>query len=262
MNNEHDTIKLEGIDLYLDESKSIHCPYCDAGDHAPSMGITRVDDGIVFNCFRASCGAKGFIPSIGNTPTKTNKKSNIKPIPQELNNLTQLPYHIINKLYEKYELNKNDLVYNDVVYSEELNRIVFRLYDIYHNLIGYHSRSLIHKQPKTYPLKKPLPLVMYRKIFFTTQKVVLVEDPFSAIKVANYIPTICLLGTNLSINHIGELLKYNIKELIIWLDFDAVHKSIMYKRMFGGIFDIGIIMTAKDPKDTPHSEIEDLLHEH
>lgn len=87
------------------------------------------------------------------------------------------------------------------------------------------------------------------------RRIVIVEDVFSAIKVARQYYTVCLCGTNISLDNIFEILKYS-DNVVIALDKDATKKALEYKQKYRFICpNIQVAVLDKDLKYEPDDEI-------
>ena len=59
--NEIQFIKNEAISLSVGDTAQVDCCFCDKQN---KLSITRIDEGILYNCWSASCSGKGFIGSL------------------------------------------------------------------------------------------------------------------------------------------------------------------------------------------------------
>jgi hypothetical protein len=85
---------------------------------------------------------------------------------------------------------------------------------------------------------------------------VIVEDVFSAIKVALYCPSFCTFGTQISPEQI-KALRRRFNKLVVWWDCDAqekARKACELIRKFG--IPSGFIVTQFDPKDQTSGSIQ------
>ena len=123
----------------------------------------------------------------------------------------------------------------------------------YKQLANYGGNKTLH-----YKYSDSVPFAYYCFAADLAPILTIVEDPVSCIKINSAgFDCIALLGTNLS----SDLVKFcKGKRIILWLDEDAIHKSVDYKhryRMF--VKDIIICTSVKDPKDLEPEEITDRL---
>ena len=110
------------------------CPFCRAG-HETSFVVTRGEEGIKYNCWRAKCGEHGFIPSKSmrydphwkNKEPKQRKKKVFK------YETTALPELFTEMFYDLYSITKDELIQNGFSYAPELDRVIMPIY----NYLGY-----------------------------------------------------------------------------------------------------------------------------
>lgn len=238
---------------------SLHCPVC---GKSGSFSVSVVDVGILYNCFRNSCGIRGFIPY---DPTNYVKPTvHVKKEYKEYE-LTDLPDKYIEFFYSHFEIDKEDLEFWGVKYSPEQRRVIFPILDELGREIGRTARG--YKEVEEYVGGKSLhykysdvvPFAYYSPNCLIRNTLIIVEDSVSVIKIFRVvrdrdIGVIGLLGTNLS----SDLVKLiSNKHVLMWLDQDALKKAIDYKQTYGIFFkSYNIIYTEKDPKDLPYIDIE------
>jgi len=91
-----------------------------------------------------------------------------------------------------------------------------------------------------------------------TDTIYIVEDLPSAEAMRKYVPVCALLGTNVTDEVLGLLLKIGVRKLNICLDNDALAKSAKLKRKFALTFDeVNVIFVDKDPKDMTTTELKE-----
>jgi len=92
------------------------------------------------------------------------------------------------------------------------------------------------------------------------ERVVLVEDIISAIKGARYVPTVAILGTNISVADISFLAGM-FDSCSLCLDSDAVRHSIELAKRYSLLFKkpTQVIKLDKDIKDMDDNDIKKLL---
>lgn len=161
----------------------------------------------------------------------------------------------------QYELNQNDLLINNVMWSNATKRLIFPIYGQENNLIAWQGRDFGGRSPKWYGrgnLKDTFNVLGNSRV----RSLVLVEDVISAIKVSkveNCMPLYgCRIG-NYRFRRIQQLYgwKYPIK---IWLDPDKRKESVLEARIgkLNGL-DCRIIFSDKDPKELSLVEINKIL---
>lgn len=104
------------------------------------------------------------------------------------------------------------------------------------------------------------PLSVERRPRFKT--LVVVEDVISATRVAQIVPCVAMLGTNLTPSQFEEFAKITDK-LILAFDNDAYKKACDYRDKWEGLFKDGIQapLMLQDPKDYKNDIIlEEMLN--
>src|SRR3990167_950290 len=112
------------------------CPFCFAKEK--SFSVTRIDEGILYNCFRAKCGKRGFISST----TGTLQNNTIKKEPENIFNeeTRKLTVEESNFLQGRFGLTPQEIEYQQILFCPRLKRVVFTLFDKSGLAIGYLAR--------------------------------------------------------------------------------------------------------------------------
>jgi hypothetical protein len=247
--------------LSLGSSKYIDCPKCQRKN---KCGLTHKPDGIIYNCFSASCNFKGKIhDKLSNNQIAQILK--VKAITDE-ERYFRLPTYLIDgfasetglKLALQYDLLK---AYTDkqfkTSYDPKLNRQVFYYRNHNNAVVGAVGRALSPKiKPKAhiYPDSEKTPWVIGKD-----KTAVIVEDIFSAVKIYNIgLTGIALSGTKLSAEYLEMFKKYD--KIIICLDKDASIQSLEIKKALDFICNSVIIqLIQKDFKDMTRDEAKKVL---
>lgn len=287
-------------------SLTIICPFCQY-DHdeerkalmmcstmwepAVSMSVTREEDGLLYNCFRAGCkDGRGFISLVDQLHTKPKAKE-FTP--------KQYKYRTVNakqKYLEKHiQLTQEEIDRNGIKYSIDRDTYVFPIYHVGGHEVGLVDRSYNGRTPKTinymfnegqhlaYPKKmyaqayieypknnivrvRPGEFIKHNDVggrtystLYARQGIMLVEDIPSAIIGNRYVQTVSLLGTHLNDERVREL-RRRTKHLLIALDPDATDKAIGYAKKYSIFFDsIEVLLFPKDVKDCTDKEIREVL---
>lgn len=262
-------IKLQALDLHVDESKLIHCVFCGAM-HERSLSITRKESGVVYHCFRASCGVSGFAPSsMGQGPLHQRKMKEPKPYTG-----TRIFYDHYNYpfLTERFDI---DPVYMDGIGIADEGRHYYLLpvHNIYRQgIIGWQLRKFDGSKPKAIlyyedsgPYVQYVPAPSNWK-YRSKPTIYVVEDYFSMLKVQEACDRQNLNGKAISIlgTHITD-------ELAVWigkhsskvrmmLDPDAISKARKFDRDYGLVWgDSGVVLLDQDPKDTPMDALREVV---
>lgn len=147
-------------------------------------------------------------------------------------------------------------------YSASLDRVVLPVYDTKGNLEWYQCRAL-HKgqKPKYLQPSRSRDKVLFRVGFdgSNLQRVVIVEDILSAIRVGKHISTSSLLGTKITTGQAAELAKFS--RVTTWLDPDKAGRRGAYniRKTLGLVTDVDNIVTLSDPKELTDHQIKETL---
>jgi hypothetical protein len=245
---------------------------CSDNGKTPAMAVTRDTGGWKWFCHR--CKESGFIGDTYNSPLDTTKKittlgkevdnsqSNIIPsFPPDFTPMinhngctnVNVPFEAYSWLW-KYGLKDEDLFEFGFGWSQKYKRVILPIFTRgnFGTLLGWVGRNVLDKEKAKYYIQKPK---KSDRIYFTLEgsaddddKVILVEDCLSAIKLNKYlnVKTIALLTTSIDNNLINKL-KGN--KVFVWLDSDVLSQSVA---MVSRLRQLGVsayhIYTTNDPK--------------
>lgn len=156
---------------------------------------------------------------------------------------------------KQYELTQNELLVNRVVWSEYRQLLVFPYFDDKNYLYGWQGRYF--GANPTHPkwighgnFKKTAAIWKNSLTSIKESSIILVEDIISCIKIQRLYNSSCLFGSSININNYITLYnKYNLKEIIIWLDKDKMKESYQYSLSFNKLgINSRVISTDLDPK--------------
>ena len=259
-------IQLDASELSVGDTIRTACPFCGAA-HERSFTITRQELGLLYNCFRAKCPATGFISSIPGTTTlekeEQKKKKEFVPRPFE-KPLVKLPDEVAQWLFDKYELPLEALEYEGIKYEPEYKRTYAPLFNSEGYEVGGETKKTDFSgdgAPKTlrYPTAQSSGLHYVRAGARRAGPIIVSEDVLSAIKLSKYFKSVALLGTTFNAQIAGELAQQT-DTLIMYLDPDAINKALRYRKKYSLYFrNFFVVVGSKDPKDTPHTELQQLL---
>lgn len=257
-------IKNECFDLAAGESRRIVCPSC----HRPerTCAVTRCGTGLLYHCFRASCPAKGFIPSIGSAlvgqPGKRKPKSN--PYSREL---VSLPAHVVERIQCMYELSSAQLGREGWMWNAETGRVVMPIKDFYGRTLGHNARHW--EDVAGFPCEGPKAITYWDspdcgKYHFAGSgggPLVLVEDMVSATVLSDYVDCVAMLGTNLTLPLVRAALDAGYDTAVLSLDADAAAKAIKVAMQCSLYFKTFKVVTLDGPdiKDMDLVELSDYL---
>lgn len=243
-----------------DQTELIECPAC-GGGHSNEKSFTMqiLPEGVVYICYRASCGIKGFVPNLrmGEMHVKPKQK---QPKPFTCDE-SPLPEMMIPFLTQKFPCMTAELLNSEgVMYSHERKRILVPMFDARGYRFGLIARSYeIVPKAIAYHESYSVPNLHFPLCYKPSQTVVLVEDQFSAMILCDQgIPTIALMGTHLSEEYVTHLANLGIQTVAFYLDADAVHKAIKFRNEYSLEFKTALYYHELDPKDLNHDQIQEL----
>ena len=256
-------ISLLGESLELGGTiSSKDCPKCNGGlSNDKSFTVTRLEQGLIYNCFRASCECSGFVPS---------KKLMIKLDPKERSKAFVARYY--NKptfglskdqkqfFIDTFYLTDTEVTANRLRYCPSMLSYVFTLFDEVGYVIGKQDRSYSDRKPKAINYwEKDRPNMHFPWTFGPDESgpIVLVEDIISSTKVCRHNRSVALLGTSVGEREIQLLM--NLTDTIIFaLDADATDKALKLKKKYQSCFKkCEVQILTKDPKDMTDGELKE-----
>lgn len=268
--------ELEGAYLAKGESaRGLLCPVCKGGTNEErTFTVSRVDDGLVYNCYRATCGTRGFIPTSGRLVQPSQKhdpRESLRPYYGEYNPLSDKDFAYFK---ERFDLSR---IPEFAIGVTERQEYVFAVRGPDGQRIrGYLIRAIpwggspqAPRQPTTVAGKSKSFLLMHAlgatQSWFVGEMgldtVVLVEDHISAMKVAQQgVTAVAIIGTNIDEVKVREIALTRPKQVIIALDQDATATAFKHARRWGLAFDsIRVAMLESDIKDTDNDKILGVL---
>lgn len=270
--------------LNIEETIKVNCLQLGCQDRlAPALSITRVEDGVIYYCYR--CNVKGK-RIIGHTPNSvSNYIKNRKEIRSINNkrkvtlpadftplahNFNTIPAKAYAWLYQ-YELDQADLYRFNIGYSSKLDGVVFPIYYDY-KLIAYQSRYINYSYNKDKRELKYYTESSVKQLYYYIKNNILInnninnykliyltEDILSSIKLNKLgnCHCIALLSTKVHDNLIPLLKQY--KNVKLWLDYNMKFDSIkQVKRLRTLGINISSVITPKDPKAIRFKILKDI----
>ena len=237
-------------DLYLSngETKRINCPSC-AG--FKTFTITSLDGLIIWNCYKASCNAKGATPEIMTRDTLVSRIT--KPLELVEKRVVPLvvPSHFSSFFPEKMVkyMDKNNIttawkegrveLFHDVVQDRAVFTIVSggKAIDAVGRALRWGTKW--HKYENT---GEPF-IAGYGDTLY------IAEDAASACAISHYGTAMALLGTNLSERAIDIAKGY--RKCVVCLDKDASRKALSLTMRLKQFTDTTMRVLQYDPKEYP-----------
>ncbi len=262
-----DKIKEEGEDLALEESKRIHCPFCNDRTEK-SMYITRKPAGVAYICYRASCNQYGYTNAPPPNPAlrKAAREYGKKPFQPKVNTsqLVNVPPNVLTAMLSPYGLSLGDATRQHFKWDTAAQRLSMPVFDRSGYKIGTVDKAMdknvvpkaiLHRHEDVPMLHFPL----YQKL---DKKITLVEALISSVKVAKVTPCAALLGSSVSKAILDKLTKEGFSDIVLMLDEDAFAKAIKIQQRIGHLFkSFRIVKLDKGlkPKDLSLEQIKELV---
>jgi len=252
-------------------TREVQCPFClkQNGDFA----VTRVEDGLLYKCFRVACDSRGFVPSnLGEWVSHSRKF--LPFYSSTVRNTEEYPYesHIINLnenqilfLKEKFYLTDEELLLNRIKWCNKTERIIYPILSQNGNIKGYVSRYYKELSNKKYDGVKSRTYWInrsenyynvsfpYRRDYDINDIFILVEDIVSSIRIARHAQSMALLSNSIPTNAMKFLVG---KDIAIVLDNDATSHALKIKNRYSLFFkSCSVIAIDKDPKNMDDDEL-------
>lgn len=252
---------------------SLTCPECNGGEHSEaSFAVGREPSRIWWNCFRASCGAKGVSGShrLETAPVVARAIDRIRPYTKPW-----LETDTIDEIYfgSRFDLYADTITENIRVSEDDTYLLPYR--DYMGNIRGVVDRSPAWKgwpkpvrtgnppqKAKTYIHSTDPVCGWYRGSWASASKaIVVVEDQISAMRVAQAGATaLAMLGSNINQEVVRDMYLKHPRQVILAFDPDAQGMAQQTRRKWGGYFDrMRIVALEADPKDVPYPDLMEEL---
>jgi len=261
MTDHRKTIALLGEGLSVEEQTYETCPEC---GRDRKLSLRRTDAGLLYYCLRATCGYKGFVGNVPGAELRAGRKGTprkARPFDGRLQPLTPAQRAWF---WDRFGLTGLDAF--GVRYAPDKGAFAYEIRDARGYGRGQVLRYYDGSEPKTitYPdaPDRPLQAWYVRRMPLRGQRLLLVEDQVSAMKAASYVNSVALLGTNLSTAGALEIAETQPSEVIIALDYDATSQAFNIANAFDLLFrSVRVLPLERDIKDTPNTELRELLSE-
>lgn len=252
----------------------ISCPWCELRkgetNLEPKLYFIRQDGLIKYNCFSASCPARGYLADADSYGRKSGR-SEFKP--QEWLGNTYPATEELKKYLEQYGLNHIDIAVNGIKSTSYKKQpyMILPITNWIGGTVGEYLKNLgqVDKvTPKNLVFRREDSPLLYFPALSRQPKeddlqgtVVLVEDPISAIHVSKVATAAALLGTQMRIDDVFYLKSSRLRRSILFLDPDATKKAFEIQGKYGHLMDIEVLPSPKgyDPKDLDKSDLIRLL---
>lgn len=260
-------VKLLGADLAVGESTEfVRCPFCMA-EHEQKFSVTRTETGLLYNCFRASCPAGGFVGTgyWEAAPPAGIIKPKRRPYLRPLYPITAKDEVFFRKTWD---LNPRGFMHTD---RDEYALPILAPHGFRKGWVIRQPvwkgrkcwRSGVPGKPKALTYKddpEQSKLSWSRRL--TTENspdhIVVVEDILSAWKVSQSCSAraVALNGADMGYTEVAEIAQTSPAAVTIWLDPDATSQAYRLLGKWGLSFNYcSVLISEADPKDIPKDEI-------
>lgn len=266
-------IKEMAVKLDKDEQVGgLVCPSCQGGERGDkSFSLRRDVTRTYYKCHRASCGIQGSVNMAGIVSEAPPKKKHIST--DFTDKLEAIPNSVKQLLLDRYGLKDLDTfgLRWAPLWDKGKGRVAIPLWDRWRNRSGWAFRSLEKDvKPKSIIMMSSsenpcLTWYLCKKersnhAYDLNKPILVVEDPFSAMRASYFVHAVALLGTNMSDVKIADIKKAKPSECVIALDEDATQKAALLCQKLSGIFDsVSMRHLKKDLKDCTDEEIQEVL---
>ena len=257
--------------LKVGDSLNAVCPFCEDAfikqgrpTHIwtphDSLSVTRVPEGLLYNCFRATCTGGGMIPDVFR-PERAEEKPKFK-AHDYMYSTRALTKKERMFLVQDYGLYLPEIHANGIVYSPERDCYIFPILNEEGHVKGYLERNFKGRKPKTLNYWfEDVPKMHFPDSWdwSSTGSILLVEDTMSAIKASRYTHAASLLGTNLT-TEVMQILSKLTDSVVIALDEDASAKALKLKKKYSLLFlNFSVRLLSKDIKNMSTDELEEFF---
>lgn len=218
-------------------SKRQHCCSCDSSD-----GLAIYNNGSY--CFACK--------ELKNRKTLLDNRQSLKnaPFAGVFTNLLKDEIEYLSQ----FELTNQDIIDYNITHEVLSNRICFA-----YNKEAFWLRSLTNQPKWLYKGIDKSSYVWLYQHHYPNDKVCIVEDVISAIKVSKFMDCICLGGTNINESILEILNTYNCVYLFLDGDVAGRNAKELIRNKTKLIIDVFTVRNTKDPKTYTYNELERFL---
>jgi hypothetical protein len=172
----------------------------------------------------------------------------------------------------KYDLTIYEIINNKILWSDKYQCLLFPYFDKYNNLVAWQARNFGSNEPekqvghgnrlgksKWFSQGNLKTLYHILPFDYKSDKLVVVEDIVSAIKVARVTPCMPLFGSTIGLDRFKTL--YNrFSEVIVWLDPDKRKQALLEASKGQQLgLKVRVVYADRDPKEYDELAIKEIL---
>jgi hypothetical protein len=278
MSNARTEVEMLAEGLGMDEQRTgLLCPFCNGGrSHETTFSVKRISDGVLHNCHRASCDAgRGFVPTAGYLLDAPNRAPMAREIPTHYTG----SFEPLTSTDLEYFEDRFDLTDPEVLKAIGINGRWQHVMEV-RNPRGLARGYVVRRggwsgtpaSPRTVAPgiktkvymndSQQIPISWHMREYHFPEKVVIVEDQLSAMKVAQAgFVGVALMGTHLEAGRVREIaMQSQASEVIIALDNDASAVAFRMARDWGLAFkQVRVVMLERDLKDVSRQQVWEVI---
>lgn len=245
------------------------CPKC-SGGRSKENSLSVSIDGLLLKwcCHRASCGWVGQTLVVGGGGSRSSpvQRGSKPPLSFKATSLSEENYSF---LQQKYGITKELCDTFKIEWTSDLTsftdgRFVIPVRNFDLQPAGWVLRG-INKEEKQKALiikaKDTMGLSWFSCSTEPSDRCIIVEDCYSAIRASRYLNAVALLGTHLSPEMCDELLATGSQRYYLALDKDAFNKSIEFAFKYKNKITLEPVALQKDIKNLTEPGLADLIEE-
>jgi len=263
-------IKITGTPLNHGESERGVCPFCHGGRTGEqSFLVSRRGADITYTCFRASCGKWGVISATG-APERRD------PFPERRGKVLRAPTFPLSdetaeRLLRKFELTRQMLDYYRVTETAE-GDVIIPVYSSTGAIQGHERkvRKPVRAKSVFYPTADTDGMGWYNTMpsylkdcharEFHADRLIIVEDAYSAMKCNVFMHSMALLGSWLPLTVAARLASMQYTQITLALDADATATAAKIRKRYRGVLPhLRVVQLIRDLKDTPFRLIRQMI---
>lgn len=206
--------------------KKARCPKCQSlGKDTKGDNLAVYSDGHTY-CYGCGYGTHGKKQIVRSNPLPLVYDFQI---PDDAS--TDIAFRPLQWLQKEYHFTFKDIIENKILWSEKYKWLIFPI-ENNGNTYGFQARNFNPDKPYKWFSKfaKQDFVKIYNPNNKPLEKLVLVEDIISAIRVSKILPCAPLFGSLISDTYLLNIKRLGINSIIIWLDHDKQLEGLKYSQ--------------------------------
>ena len=258
MNYDSDVLLLSS-NLSIGESLRTECPICRGGtSREQSLSVTKDDKGVVWQCFRAKCNYKG-----ASNVSVLSEDIAHRPKPKVLweGKTHDIPAKVADRIRSLWHF---EVIPEGWYWTTDYGgRVCMSVYGPTGRHRGWVLRSISSASTGR---TKALTFINEGEEGISWYKTtpgaptILVEDIPSAVRAAEYLNSVALLGTGIGTDRAVEIADTATRPVVLALDQDATSLAFKWARKYSLLWeDVEVLPLTKDIKNMTEQELQELL---